>query len=907
MTHTSYVTVTDQFCGAGGSSIGATAAGAELKLALNHWKLAIETHNSNFPDADHDCTDVSACDPRRYRSTDILITSPECFVAGTLVLTDRGLIPIEDVLLGDLALTHRNRWRRVVRTQHQIADTVIVKGQGNTAGIEVTPNHRFWVRSQTRVWDNEKRDYNRRVYGEPGWEHVEKLRDMTYRWATPTTIEPLPAVSLPTGGLGCEAVRAWWIIGRWLGDGSLTFGKNAEVVISCGYQDVEVLGAALEATGENWRPYEKRTAVNFTLWSPLLREWLDTYFGHGAAAKRLPGWVYGLPEAERQALLDGYISADGHRDNRRTRADTISKALAVGMRLLAEGLGYRAGYYRYEQHANVIEGRLVNVLPIHTVAWENNASTRTAFEDEGQSWGLVKSILPGRTGVTVYNLEVEEDHSYIADGIVVANCTNHSLAKGKMRKWRSQLDMFGKLDIDPAEERSRATMWDVCRFAEAHRYRIVIVENVVEARWWEPFEAWLQAMALLGYKHKIVYLNSMFAHPTPQSRDRMYVVFWHKSLREPDLDIRPEAYCAQCGCNVNAVQSWKNPAKKWGKYKQQYIYCCPTCAEEVTPYYFCAFNAIDWSLPAPRIGDRSKPLKEKTRKRIQIGLEKFGRQPVMVDYVHTSRQDRHQDMVWTVDRPQRTQLGIHTHALVTPPFVVQTSHPEGDGTTKQWPLTRGLPTQSARAELGMVVPPYLLSLNHSDVARLGDITDPTPTVMPGARPSLVVPPYLVDLRGANAPREVIDVLSTVCGSGNHHGLVYPPFLTSYNSTSQGSGVDEPVPTQDTRDRHGVVVPPCIVSYYTRLAGQQAAVSSLDEATPTVPGRAVHYLAQPGDTPSVDDCGFRMLQPHEIGKAMAFPGTYIVVGTQRERVKQYGNAVTPPVMRLLMERVLAILG
>jgi DNA (cytosine-5)-methyltransferase 1 len=46
----------------------------------------------------------------------------------------------------------------------------------------------------------------------------------------------------------------------------------------------------------------------------------------------------------------------------------------------------------------------------------------------------------------------------------------------------------------------------------------------------------------------------------------------------------------------------------------------------------------------------------------------------------------------------------------------------------------------------------------------------------------------------------------------------------------------------------------------------------------------------------------MLQPHEVGGAMAFPGAYIVTGTKREQVKQYGNAVTPPAMRLLLARV-----
>src|SRR6266567_6897567 len=78
MQKSSFLTVTDQFCGCGGTSLAAVQAGAELRTALNHWKLAIETHNSNFPNAFHECTDISACDPRRYPSTDILLTSPEC-------------------------------------------------------------------------------------------------------------------------------------------------------------------------------------------------------------------------------------------------------------------------------------------------------------------------------------------------------------------------------------------------------------------------------------------------------------------------------------------------------------------------------------------------------------------------------------------------------------------------------------------------------------------------------------------------------------------------------------------------------------------------------------------------------------------------------------------------------------
>lgn len=425
---------------------------------------------------------------------------------------------------------------------------------------------------------------------------------------------------------------------------------------------------------------------------------------------------------------------------------------------------------------------------------------------------------------------------YPATDILITSpeCTNHSLAKGKMRKWRAQLNMFGRLELDPAEERSRATMWDVCRFAEAHRYSIVIVENVVEARWWEPFDAWLQAMSLLGYNHRIVYLNSMFAHPTPQSRDRMYVVFWRKSLRAPNLDIRPCAYCPHCEQDVASVQSWKNPRRLWGKCGQQYVYRCPDCAGEVSPYYYCAANAIDWSLPAPRIGDRRRPLKETTLRRIAIGLRKFGHQ--------------------------------------MQPLVIETqwSHATGDRSSG---TDEPLPTQTGQLGRGLVMPPFLVDMTRT--------------------------------RGVGAP--VDGPYPTQTGS-EVFGLVAPPaFLTSYNSTSDGSSLSEPLPTQDTRDRHALVLAPFVVSYYTRLAGQQAAVSGVDDALPTMPGRAVHYLAQPGETLKVEDCGFRMLQPHEIGRAMAFPDDYKVLGNQRQQVKQYGNAVTPPVMRLLMERCLEILG
>ena len=58
-------TITDLFCGAGGSSLGATAAGYAVDLALNHWPTGVEVHRINHPNTKHEVCDVSVTDPRR--------------------------------------------------------------------------------------------------------------------------------------------------------------------------------------------------------------------------------------------------------------------------------------------------------------------------------------------------------------------------------------------------------------------------------------------------------------------------------------------------------------------------------------------------------------------------------------------------------------------------------------------------------------------------------------------------------------------------------------------------------------------------------------------------------------------------------------------------------------------------
>lgn len=71
--------MTDIFAGAGGSSTGAThVPGVEVRLAANHWALAVDVHNQNHPNTEHAVVDLHLEDPRNFPRTDILWASPEC-------------------------------------------------------------------------------------------------------------------------------------------------------------------------------------------------------------------------------------------------------------------------------------------------------------------------------------------------------------------------------------------------------------------------------------------------------------------------------------------------------------------------------------------------------------------------------------------------------------------------------------------------------------------------------------------------------------------------------------------------------------------------------------------------------------------------------------------------------------
>lgn len=458
-------------------------------------------------------------------------------------------------------------------------------------------------------------------------------------------------------------------------------------------------------------------------------------------------------------------------------------------------------------------------------------------------------------------------------------CTNHSLAKG-VKSVKAQMDMFATGKLDPAAERSRATMWDVPRFAEYHKYNIIIVENVVDARKWVMFDAWLHAMHALGYNHKCVYLNSMFCHPTPQSRDRMYVVFWKKGNKAPKLDFTPQAWCHQCEKNIYAIQTWKKSGVNWGVYgkRGQYVYCCASCSNIVDPYYYAAFNCIDWSDLGQRIGDRKKNLADNTIKRIQYGLDKYGKEPLIITQKYHGEDPK--QSAKGVTEAIRTQPSQAAHGVCTP-FIIDDKQTTGIDFRVKSVLDR-TPTVHTDPRLKIVMP-FIIKAEHTNTMNVRPVTDAWHTQTRTDSLSFVTP-LVVEMHGTGKARKSTEPINTATAGGIKSGILTPPptLIDSNNRKSEGLLSSE---------AWNSFVSHVYGNGYTRR---------ITESLGGVRTKAGHELVS-FDTPKIEDCYYRMLKPHEIKIAMAFGAEYKVLGSGKDQVKQLGNAVTPPAMQWLVQQ------
>lgn len=332
-----------------------------------------------------------------------------CIARGSLVFTRAGFKAIETVAVGDEVLTHKGRWRPVTATRCNGVRPVIRVDAHGVPGLRCTPDHKLWTRRATTTHPRAAA-----MRAEATWVEARE------------TLASYVNLRVPPVEVSALSAQDWWIVGRCLGDGHMT-KRGAPFISFDGDERESLLGhmgdraGAINKTTTAFQVYVKGSGGKGGHHNDPLHAMIRRC-GTGASVKQLPMEALTLDAALAEALLDGYLSADGHLDQLgRWHASSVSRALALGMAMVAQRArncvasvfaGRKAG-------TCVIQGRKVNTMD----EWKVMISPRngSGFIAEDGAWKKVRSV--ALDGVAeVWDLQVEEDESFIVEGCVVHNC-----------------------------------------------------------------------------------------------------------------------------------------------------------------------------------------------------------------------------------------------------------------------------------------------------------------------------------------------------------------------------------------------------------------------------------------------------------------------------------------------------
>lgn len=441
---------------------------------------------------------------------DILAGGTPCFAAGTMVLTPNGYVPIETLKVGDEVVTHRGRLRKILRVGSKIAETAEARIVSRPP-MRCTLDHKFW--SATKTHHNHD---NHLVIDDCGFLEVEKNISGYVAQQRAYDI-PMPD-DFPVGGVtSVETVIE--LAGWYCGDGCIRSYKDRKnrVVVLC--VNADKMAVLLERLGEKIHICQGNPDANGVfkaqICSTSLAMWLERHFGKLAHCKTVPAWLIAAPQNVRDAFIRGYLATDGCTlPNGTVSFTTISKSLAYGV---ADILRDACVFYNDVPSRCVIQGREVNQRPFYIVRKNLHANRFHKYGD----WAFVRvKSLANRRTEKVYQIEVEEDHSYVSNGIVSKNCQDVSVA-GK------------RAGMQEGSGTRSSLAFDFVRLARELRPRWVLWENVAGSIYSKnapDFLRFVGALGDCGYTIAWRVLDAQYVRvdgmerAVPQRRRRVWVV-----------------------------------------------------------------------------------------------------------------------------------------------------------------------------------------------------------------------------------------------------------------------------------------------------------------------------------------------------------------------------------------------
>lgn len=338
-----------------------------------------------------------------------------CFTAGTPILTKDGYRPIEELKIGDLVYTHDGSLQPISNVMTHIAENIVSTDISGALSVTTTDNHKFFIRQ------------NSELVKKPLKELQHRDRVALFKLPSNRNISVDPALA--------------YIIGRYVGDGWKTSKK---VKLKSGEKEyysyflcsskeeknylIQKLSEANITFGYHYRK-DREDIQEYTLYvkNKELIKYIDDC-GRYAIDKHFPTEFLQWDDKSLSALLQGYFEADGCTIERAgkllNKTMTISKRLALETALILRTLGKTPTYTvtKLDNTTQIVVGKKCKRHDEYQIQWyvdENCARYVMQNDNFCTTYGME---LKTQKNQTVYNITVENNHSYIAGDFIVSNC-----------------------------------------------------------------------------------------------------------------------------------------------------------------------------------------------------------------------------------------------------------------------------------------------------------------------------------------------------------------------------------------------------------------------------------------------------------------------------------------------------
>lgn len=558
------LTMNELFSGIGTQALALKYLGADYKVVGTSEieKNAIGVYNTLHGET-RNYGDISKIDKLDY--ADLWTYSFPCFTGDTLVLTDKGYKKMENVAIGDITLTHNCRLRPIVNKfdngKHQIWEVKT----SNTDVIRTTEHHKFYVVTRSKKWNKDLNKYDY-IFSDPYWKECCQLTKSDYILSpTYTETKVLSLKNYPElkDILDNNFIKNklnqkdfYWILGRYVGDGWNGY-DNSGIIICCSKNNDEYLEIEekLNKLNMHFNKVEERTIFKYHIISTDLAHFC-LKFNKGAINRSVPYFIFNLPIDDLISFVNGYLSADGCKVNNTYKITSISRELLYGVGLCVTKC-YNVPFRLYKNimpKTTIIEGRVVNQHDFYQLVFDLRTDIKrtSSVYINNNYWYVVQNVKNTEKIEQVYDIEVEEDHSFVVQGLIVKNCQD--LSSGGKGKGVAAIDENGNKVVTRS-----GLLWEVERLlAKSCGYDIVngllvenknykkdppkylLLENVPELidvkKHRIYFEKWLERLEELGYINSYGKLNGN-DFGVPQNRERVFCLSVRKDIYGFKVDL----------------------------------------------------------------------------------------------------------------------------------------------------------------------------------------------------------------------------------------------------------------------------------------------------------------------------------------------------------------------------------